>query len=78
MSHKRVRPENGVFKPLFSENIKKRLILGWVIGFAASALGMALSYHLDFPTGASVVCTFGAILVVLAVVKGLMIESRGE
>ena len=63
---------------LFFDDVKKRLWLGWTIGFFASALGMALSYHFDFPTGASVVCTFGAILVILAAVKGLVIDSRGE
>ena len=56
---------------LFSNDTRKRLILGWAIGFAASVLGMALSYYLDFPTGASVVCVFGLILVVLAVIKRL-------
>ena len=53
---------------LFSNKTKTRLVLGWTVGFMASVLGMATSYYLDFPTGASVVCTFGLILVVLAVI----------
>ncbi len=57
---------------LFSNNTKIRLVLGWAVGFLASILGMAASYCLDLPTGASVVCTFGAILVVLAVAKGCL------
>ncbi len=54
---------------LFSENPKRRLILGWTIGVFASILGMAVSYFLDFPTGASVVCVFGVILILLATIK---------
>ena len=48
---------------LFSGSPKTRLILGWSVGLLASILGMVLSYFLDFPTGASVVCVFGALLV---------------
>ena len=48
---------------LFSKTIRMRLILGWVIGAAGSALGMALSYFGDFPTGASVVCALAGLLV---------------
>ena len=51
---------------LFTENLKARLVIGWAVGVLASMLGMAISYYFDFPTGASVVCTFGGILIVLA------------
>ncbi len=54
---------------LFSENLKTRLVIGWIVGFTASILGMAVSYYLDFPTGASVVCVFGVILIFMAVMK---------
>lgn len=54
---------------LFTENLKIRLIIGWVVGLLASSLGMIISYYLDFPTGASVVCAFGVILVLLALVR---------
>ncbi len=50
---------------LFSENPRKRLWIGWVVGFLASVCGMVVSYFLDFPTGASVVCVFGLILILL-------------
>ncbi len=50
---------------LFSNHLKRRLILGWAVGFVASALGIALSYFFDLPTGACVVCTFGAILLLM-------------
>lgn len=51
---------------LFSKNPTVRLIFGWGVGLAASVLGMAVSYFWDFPTGASVVCVFGVILLFLA------------
>ncbi len=56
---------------LFSDNIRQRLMLGWTIGFAASAAGMAVSYYWDFPTGASVVCVFGLALLLAAVLKNV-------
>ena len=59
---------------LFSNKVKTRLVLGWIVGFAASVLGMAVSYFLDFPTGASVVCTFGLILIVLSI-KSIFIKK---
>lgn len=54
---------------LFSDNLKTRLILGWVIGLIASLLGMTVSYFGDLPTGASVVCVFGFFLLVLGLIK---------
>ena len=57
---------------IFSNVAKTRLILGWGIGFLVSAIGMAISYFLDFPTGASVVCAFGVTLVILMVAKKVL------
>lgn len=51
---------------LFSKNTKTRLILGWGVGSLASIMGMGVSYYLDFPTGASVVCVFGLILLIMS------------
>ena len=51
---------------LFYERISHRLAFGWGVGFVASALGLWFSYLLDFPTGATMVCTFGLGLVLLA------------
>lgn len=59
---------------LFSDHIRTRLLLGWGIGLLASILGMAISYYLDFPTGASVVCAFGLILLALTIIKKLLRE----
>ncbi len=36
-----------------------RLLLGWGIGAVIAAIGAVLSYFLDLPTGATIVCAFG-------------------
>jgi zinc/manganese transport system permease protein len=51
---------------LFSTSVAGELAVGWTVGFVASALGCLLSYATDLPTGATVVCTFGLVLVVLS------------
>jgi zinc/manganese transport system permease protein len=51
---------------LFSERLGPRLALGWSMGALVSAGGVALSYTLDLPTGATIVGTFGAALVIVA------------
>src|SRR3989441_393856 len=54
---------------LFSDRIGTRLAIGWSMGTVVSALGVYLSLVLDLPTGATIVCTFGLVLVVLALVR---------
>jgi len=50
---------------LFADRIGPRLAIGWTMGTLVSALGVYLSVVLDFPTGATIVCTFGAVLVAM-------------
>jgi len=54
---------------ILSDNLKTRLMWGWIIGTVGSMIGMAVSYHFDLPTGAAVVCVFGCIFLVLSVLK---------
>jgi zinc/manganese transport system permease protein len=51
--------------------IAARLLAGWAFGATVSVLGIAASAALDLPTGATVVCAFGAMLLALAVVQVL-------
>jgi zinc/manganese transport system permease protein len=44
-----------------------RLVTGWAFGAVVSVLGLSASAALDLPTGATVVCAFGATLLALAV-----------
>ncbi len=52
---------------LFSKSIGIRLAIGWTMGAVVSALGILLSFKLDLPTGATIVCTFGIALALMAV-----------
>src|SRR6266540_2356759 len=48
---------------LFADRVGRRLAIGWIMGTLVSALGVYFSVLLDLPTGAAIVCTFGAVLV---------------
>ncbi len=50
---------------LFADRIGPRLAIGWTMGTLVSALGCLLSVQLDTPTGATIVVTFGGVLVVM-------------
>jgi zinc/manganese transport system permease protein len=54
---------------LYADRIGPRLAIGWSMGTLVSALGVYLSLVLDLPTGATIVCTFGLVLIVMAVAK---------
>ena len=60
---------------LFSERLGPRLAIGWTMGAIVSAGGVALSYLMDLPTGATIVGTFGVALLILAGVR-LLIGKR--
>jgi zinc/manganese transport system permease protein len=57
---------------LYAEHIGKRLAIGWSMGTIVSALGVYLSLQLDLPTGATIVCTFGLVLIIMAAVRPLI------
>src|SRR5467141_1543845 len=50
---------------LFADRIGARLAIGWTMGTLVSALGVYFSVLFDLPTGAAIVCTFGAVLIVM-------------
>ena len=54
---------------LYADTIGRRLAVGWTMGTVVSALGVYLSLRLDLPTGATIVCTFGIVLALLAAVR---------
>jgi zinc/manganese transport system permease protein len=59
---------------LYAETIGKRLAIGWTMGTIVSALGVYLSLVLDLPTGATIVCTFGVVLALMAAVRPLIVR----
>jgi zinc/manganese transport system permease protein len=64
----------SVASMLYADTIGKRLAIGWSMGTLVSGLGVYLSLVLDLPTGATIVCTFGLVLIVMALVKPLIIR----
>lgn len=54
---------------LYAERIGPRLAIGWSMGTVVSALGIYLSVQLDLPTGATMVCTFGLVLILMALAR---------
>ncbi len=61
---------------LFADRIGPRLAIGWTMGTLVSALGVYLSVVLDLPTGATIVCTFGAVLVLMFLVHLMVHHGR--
>jgi zinc/manganese transport system permease protein len=60
---------------IYADRIGPRLAIGWTMGTVVSALGVYLSLKLDLPTGATIVCTFGLVLVLMALVRPLVQRS---
>jgi zinc/manganese transport system permease protein len=59
---------------LYADSIGHRLAIGWTMGTVVSALGVYLSLVLDLPTGATIVCTFGLVLILMAAVRPLVLK----
>lgn len=63
---------------LFAARLGPRLAIGWTMGALVSAGGVALSFVLDLPTGATIVATFGLALLLLAGVRKAFFKPVGE
>src|SRR6476620_5040335 len=50
---------------LCADKVGRRLAIGWTMGTIVSACGVYFSVFCDTPTGATIVCTFGAVLVLM-------------
>lgn len=51
-----------------------RLLIGWIISLVGGIAGLYLSFYGDFPSGAAIVCTLGALLVLFSL--GAMLRGR--
>jgi zinc/manganese transport system permease protein len=47
---------------MFASTLPRQLAIGWIAGILTSAAGFAASFAFDLPTGAAIVCAFGAAL----------------
>jgi len=61
---------------LFADRVGPRLGIGWTMGTLVSALGVYFSVLLDMPTGATIVCTFGAVLIAMFLIHLLFFHGR--
>src|SRR5499427_4259032 len=61
---------------LFADKVGHRLAIGWTMGTLVSALGVYFSVLLDLPTGATIVCTFGTVLIAMFFVHLVFFHGR--
>lgn len=66
----------SVIAMIFARDISARLMIGWATGTVVSMVGLVLSYTYDLPSGPAVVCTFGGVLVLAAVVRYIVTAER--
>src|SRR6185295_15368999 len=59
---------------LWAGRIGPRLAIGWVMGVFVSMLGMYFSVQFDLPTGATIVCTFGLVLILMALARPMIVR----
>src|SRR5437763_2892272 len=68
----------AVIANLFTADKQKLTIIAWTTGALASILGMWLSYTQDVPTGPLVVCMYGLLLVVAALLRKFGIGAKAS
>ena len=61
---------------LYADTIGRQLAIGWSTGAITSALGLAASFAFDLPTGATMVCMFGASLAVAGLLYPFLCGNR--
>ncbi len=49
-----------------ARRIGNRLLIGWIVALIGGVAGLLLSYWWDLPSGAAIVCTFGALLILIS------------
>ena len=54
---------------LFARGIRNRLLMGWLAGWLVSVVGCIVSYKADLAPGATIVCTFGVVLLVALLLR---------
>src|SRR3984893_6617442 len=59
-------------------SITTRLLIGWAISLIGGIGGLFASFYWDFPSGSAIVCTFGALLIVISVYVLLRQRLRAQ
>jgi zinc/manganese transport system permease protein len=60
---------------LFTRKPGPLTLIAWSTGAMASALGLWASYHFDLPTGPTIVCSYGLVLIGAAAFRRLVPEG---
>ena len=50
-------------------SLGRRLLIGWLIALIGGVGGLFLSFWWDLPSGAAIVCTFGALLILVSIIS---------
>jgi len=50
-----------------ASSFRDRLLIGWALSLVGGVAGLFLSFHFDLPSGAAIVCTFGALLILITI-----------
>jgi zinc/manganese transport system permease protein len=62
--------------------LSRRLLVGWVIALIGGVGGLFFSFYWDLPSGAAIVCTFGALLILVSLAglfrQRTMAHTRGS
>jgi zinc/manganese transport system permease protein len=61
-----------------ARKLSTRLLIGWLIALLGGVGGLFFSFWGDFPSGAAIVCTFGALLIIVALVSLLLPKSAKQ
>ena len=56
-------------------SLGRRLLIGWLIALIGGVGGLFFSFWWDLPSGAAIVCTFGALLILVSLVSLLRPKS---
>lgn len=67
----------SVMAALIARSVGVRLAIGWTAAFLTSVVGLWLSYRMDLPTGATLIVTFGAALVLVGAIRWAMGRVSG-
>jgi zinc/manganese transport system permease protein len=62
---------------MFASTLSRQLMVGWIAGILTSAAGFAASFAFDLPTGAAIVCAFGAALALAGIAYPFLRGHRG-
>ena len=60
-----------------ARSLGKRLLIGWLIALLGGVGGLFFSFWWDLPSGAAIVCTFGALLILVSA-TGVALKAKSQ